>query len=57
MAAINGARNKPNLSTEERKKAYNHLAAHYKAFGKTPPEFKEDVDVSFLKETIKKHLK
>jgi hypothetical protein len=57
MAAINGARNKPNMTVEERRKAYNHLVAHYKAFGKEPPEFKEDVDTSFLRETIKKHLR
>lgn len=63
MAAVNGARNKSSLSVEDRKKAYNHLVKHYKALGKEPPKFKENLDdiqateeSIYLKQIIKKQL-
>ena len=39
MGALLGARGGVNIPVEDRKKVYNHLAAHYREFGKEPPEF------------------
>ena len=39
MAALFGARGGVDIPAEDRRKVYNHLAAHYREFNKTPPEF------------------
>jgi hypothetical protein len=38
MAALHGARSEMEMSDEDRKAVYHHLARHYKQFGKEPPE-------------------
>lgn len=40
MAIINGARGGSDIPDNERKGCYNHLAKHYKEYGKEPPSFK-----------------
>ena len=40
MAALFGARGGVDIPAEDRRKVYNHLAAHYREFGREPPEFK-----------------
>ncbi len=40
MAALFGARGGVNIPAEDKKKVFNHLAAHYKEFGREPPEFR-----------------
>ncbi|MBE8539431.1 HK97 family phage prohead protease [Geoglobus acetivorans] len=40
MAALMGARGGIDIPSEDRKKVYDHLAAHYKEFGNEPPEFR-----------------
>ena len=40
MAALLGARGGVDIPESDKKKVYDHLAAHYKEFGKEPPEFK-----------------
>lgn len=42
MAILNGARGGTMLRGADRKSVYNHLAKHYRDFGKTPPELKSD---------------
>jgi hypothetical protein len=42
MAILNGARGGTILRGEDRKSVYNHLARHYRDFGKKPPELKSD---------------
>jgi len=42
MAVINGARGGTILRGSDRKAVYNHLAHHYRDFGKKPPELKSD---------------
>ena len=42
MAVLNGARGGTILRGEDRKAVYNHLAHHYRDFGKKPPELKSD---------------
>ena len=46
MKALLGARGGADIPVKDRKRVYNHLAAHYKAFDKEPPEFhlEEEVD-------------
>ncbi|RLI75993.1 hypothetical protein DRP05_13690 [Archaeoglobales archaeon] len=39
MAALMGARGGVNIPAGDKRKVYNHLAAHYKEFDKTPPNF------------------
>jgi len=39
MAALFGARGGVNIPSSDRRPVYNHLAKHYKEFGKEPPEF------------------
>jgi len=39
MGALLGARGGVNIPREDMRKVYNHLAAHYREFGKEPPEF------------------
>lgn len=41
MAALFGARGGVRIPQKDRKPVYNHLAKHYKDFGKEPPEFRE----------------
>lgn len=40
MAALLGARGGVNVPSSDKPKIYSHLAAHYKEFGKVPPEVK-----------------
>ena len=40
MAALFGARGGVDIPAEDRRKVYEHLAAHYREFGREPPEFK-----------------
>ena len=40
MGALMGSRGGMKIPEEDRKGVYNHLAKHYKQFGKEPPEFK-----------------
>ena len=42
MAVLNGARGGTILRGGDRKSVYNHLAHHYRDFGKNPPELKSD---------------
>lgn len=42
MAILNGGRGGTVLRGEDRKAVYNHLARHYRDFGKKPPELKSD---------------
>lgn len=42
MSVLNGARSGTTLRGEDRKSVWNHLAHHYRDFGKTPPELKSD---------------
>lgn len=42
MAILNGGRGGTILRGEDRKAVYNHLARHYRDFGKKPPELKSD---------------
>lgn len=42
MAILNGGRGGTILRGEHRKAVYNHLARHYRDFGKKPPELKSD---------------
>ena len=53
MAALFGARGGVDIPAEDRRKVYNHLAQHYREFGKEPPDFK------FLEEFViqLEHLK
>ena len=39
MTVVNGARGGVDIPDSQRRKAYDHLAAHYKEFGEEPPEF------------------
>jgi hypothetical protein len=39
MAALMGARGGVNIPPTDKRKVYSHLAAHYKEFDKTPPNF------------------
>ncbi len=39
MAALFGARGGVDIPSADRRPVYNHLAKHYKEFGKKPPEF------------------
>jgi len=41
MAVLLGARGGVDVPAGDKKGIYNHLAKHYKQFGKEPPEFKE----------------
>jgi len=43
MAALLGARGGVDVPSDERKGIYNHLAEHYRAFDKDPPEFRAAV--------------
>jgi HK97 family phage prohead protease len=40
MAALFGARGGVDIPAEDKKKVYDHLAAHYREFGMEPPEFR-----------------
>ena len=42
MSVLNGARSGTTLRGGDRKSVWNHLAHHYRDFGKTPPELKSD---------------
>lgn len=54
MAALLGARGGADLPQADRRKVYNHLAKHYKEFGKEAPAFKmvEDQVLAQLSEEI-----
>lgn len=41
MAALLGARGGVDIPDEDRRRVYNHLAAHYRQFGKEPPELRQ----------------
>lgn len=41
MAALLGARGGVDVPGTERRAIYSHLAVHYEAFGRTPPEFRD----------------
>lgn len=40
MAALLGSRGGVNIPEPDKKAVYNHLAKHFKEFGKTPPDYK-----------------
>lgn len=42
MTILNGGRGGTRLRGDDRKAVYNHLARHYRDFGKKPPELKSD---------------
>lgn len=41
MAALLGARGGVSIPSQDRRRVYNHLAAHYRQFDREPPEFSE----------------
>jgi hypothetical protein len=45
MGALLGARGGVNIPDADRKGVYNHLAKHYAQFQKTPPEFKNYMEI------------
>lgn len=45
MAALMGARGGVRIPESDRKKVYNHLAKHYREFGKEPPEYKSLTEI------------
>jgi hypothetical protein len=49
MAALMGARGGVEIPSNERKGVYNHLAEHYRAFDKDPPEFRDGALESNMK--------
>jgi len=52
MAALMGARGGVDIPADDREKVYNHLAAHYREFGREPPEFRflEEFTTKLLEE-------
>ena len=56
MKALLGARGGADIPVKDRKRVYNHLVAHYKAFDKEPPEFHleefEEVDKQMEEKAI-----
>ena len=40
MTVVNGARGGVDIPDRDRRKAYDHLAAHYREFGEEPPDYK-----------------
>lgn len=49
MAALLGARGGVRIPESDRKKVYNHLAKHYREFGKEPPEYKSLAEILWEK--------
>ena len=52
MAALLGARGGVDIPSGERRRVYGHLAAHYRAFNKTPPEFRTFGSIEELKRAL-----
>lgn len=48
MAALLGARGGVDIPSGERRRVYGHLATHYRAFDKTPPEFRTFASIGEL---------
>ena len=44
MGALLGARGGVKIPTEDRRKVYNHLAAHIRSFDRVPPDFRSVED-------------
>jgi hypothetical protein len=42
MTVVNGARGGVDIPSSDRRKVYDHLAAHYRQFGEEPPAFAQD---------------
>jgi hypothetical protein len=41
MTVVNGARGGVDIPEKDRRKVYEHLAAHYTEFGEEPPESRD----------------
>lgn len=59
MAALFGARGGVDIPAEDKKRVYDHLAAHYREFDREPPEFRllEEFTTKLLEIEQSPHLK